>query len=134
MKEFNLKGDSDAQVPVTEKLPAYIWPILAFAFTGLIVLIAFFTTAAWRAAQDMRASIRRLDDAYRQADNALEAIRTHIYTSSLIARDHVMDRSGTNDQEHKELIYSNRAQVPAYLAQIRNAAGTVTGQKLDRLA
>src|SRR3954452_15448416 len=114
-------------------LPVYTWPILAFAFSALILLIGFFTTAAWRAAQDMRASVGRLDEAHRQADVALEAIRTHIYTSSLIARDFIMDNSGVDDEQYREQIYANRAQLPSYLTQIRNSAGPAAQGKLQRL-
>ena len=117
----------------SRELPVYTWPIPAVAFSALVVLIGFFhdcnMARCWRDA----ASVRRLDDAYRQADGALEAIRTHIYTSSLIVRDYVMDKPGNHDGEHKEFIYRNRAQVPAYLAEIRNSIGPAPSVKLDSL-
>jgi signal transduction histidine kinase len=109
----------------------HTWPVLIFAFSAMLILMAFSAVSNWRQTGLLFDKWQELARVYQQSERSLEQIRSDTQVSGLLVRDYLLDRSDARSGSYKERLLANRAEMSGQLNRLQT---TVPRQQAPKLA
>jgi signal transduction histidine kinase len=110
------------------------WPLVAFALSGLLLLLGLSLMASRRRAQQIYDQLEATDSSHRQVDGLLRRLRSDIHLSGIFVRDYLLDTSQSAGPAYRQQITDLHTQTSATLGSLRELAGERESDRFERLA
>ena len=99
------------------------WPLLALAFTLLILLLGLSGTAMYRHVTRISVQVARTQTSFKESERALSELRTQIYSLAVLVRDYLLDSSPAADSERRAQLLEVHASIEKELAGLEKSMG-----------
>jgi signal transduction histidine kinase len=111
----------------------HTWPVLIFAFSVMLILMAFSAVSNWRQTGLLFDKWQELARAYQQSEHSLEQIRSDTQVSGLLVRDYLLDPSDARSDSYKQRLLANRAEMSRQLNRLQATVPNEQAPKLTQL-
>ncbi|MGH9889195.1 MAG: hypothetical protein ACREBE_26915, partial [bacterium] len=109
------------------------WPVLAFALSGLLLLIALSVLAARTRAQAIFVQLDAVGAQHRKVDVTLRRLRSDFHLSGIFIRDYLLDPSQSAGPEYRASLSELRASMTTNLAALQELVGARESARIDGL-
>jgi signal transduction histidine kinase len=109
------------------------WPVLIFAFSVMLLLMAFSAVSNWRQTGLLFDKWEGLTRSYQNSEQSLQQIRSDVQVSGLLVRDFLLDPSDPRADTYKKRLLENRAEMAKQLALLESTISREQSSKLKLL-
>ena len=109
------------------------WQILALGFGSLVLLIVLFGLDALRRAQQSYQDVLAIYERQAHTDQALRQIKSGLYTSGIVARDFLLDRSEISAPLYRQQLRDSRKLMNETQDKLAQSAELADQKLLDEL-
>lgn len=109
------------------------WPVLAFGFGSLILLVLLSGLDSGRRAGQIYATMLSIHNSHARAEQALHEIHSGIYVSGILVRDFLLDRSQQTVGFQRQRLISIRSGMESQLAALNASTLSVDATVLEQL-
>jgi signal transduction histidine kinase len=106
------------------------WPVLIFAFSVMLLLMAFSAISNGRQSALLFDKWQSLTRSYQDSERSLQEIRSGVQVSGLLARDFLLDPSDPGADTYKKRLLENRTGMAKQLARLE---GTISKEQAGKL-